>query len=216
MLPAMTRPLAPHLLDRSARRPALQPATGAVPGQRLLGDLALARGRVHEFCGPARRTLALTLARGMTGPVFWIAPAWMPDRLNPEGVLSFIDPGRLVFVTPRRAEDLLWSMEEVLRAGAVPLVVADLPAPPALTPVRRLQLAAETGAAEGRLIPLGVLLTPGRGGAAGTESRWEMIPRHTGTDRADLSWHLHRRRARTAPEAGWTVRRGADGLHLAP
>jgi protein ImuA len=131
-------------------------------------------------------------------------------------VLSFIDPGRLVFVTPRRAEDLLWSMEEVLRAGAVPLVVADLPAPPALTPVRRLQLAAETGAAEGRLIPLGILLAPGPGGAAGTESRWEMTPRHTGTDHAGLSWHLHRRRARTAPEAAWTVDRGADGLHLAP
>jgi protein ImuA len=212
MLPVMTRPIAPHLLDRSARRP----AAGAVQGQRLLGDLTLAPGRVHEFCGPARRTLALTLARAMTGPVFWIAPAWMPGRPNPEGVLSFIDPGRLVFVTPRRAEDLLWSMEEVLRAGAVPLVVADLPAPPALTPVRRLQLAAETGAAEGRLVPLGVLLTPGPGGAAGAESRWEMAPRHTDTSRAGMAWQLHRRRARAAPEASWTARWCADGLQLAP
>jgi protein ImuA len=208
----MTRHIAPHLLDRSAR----PSASGAAPGQRLLGDMTLARGRVHEFCGPARRTLALTLARAMTGPVFWIAPGWNAERLNPEGVLSFIDPGRLVFVTPRRAEDLLWSMEEVLRAGVIPLVVADLPAPPALTPVRRLQLAAETGTAEGLSVPLGLLLTPGRGGAAGTESRWEMIPRHTGPARAGLAWELHRRRARTAPEAAWTVHRGKDGLELAP
>jgi protein ImuA len=207
----MTHHITPHLLERSARRPAGQ----TVPGQMLLGDLTLAPGRVHEFCGPARRSLALTLARAMTGPVFWIVPRWTPDRLNPEGVLSFIDPGRLVFVTPRRAEDLLWSMEEVLRAGVIPLVVADLPAPPALTPVRRLQLAAESGAAEGRLVPLGLLLTPGRGGAAGAESRWEMTPRHTGPTRPGLAWELHRRRARSAPEAAWTVRRGKDGLQLA-
>lgn len=208
----MTRHIAPHLLDRSAR----PPAGSAAQGQRLLGDLTLAPGRVHEFCGPARRTLALTLARAMTGPVFWIAPGWSAERLNPEGVLSFTDPGRLVFVTPRRAEDLLWSMEEVLRAGVIPLVVADLPAPPALTPVRRLQLAAESGAAEGRLVPLGLLLTPGRGGAAGAESRWEMVPRHTGPTRPGLAWDLHRRRARTAPEAAWRVRRDKDGLQLAP
>ena len=216
----MARHIAPHLLERSARHPAGCPASKTVQGHTLLGDLTLAPGRVHEFCGPARRSLALTLARGVArrvaGPVFWIAPRWTPDRLNPEGVLSFIDPGRLVFVTPRRAEDLLWSMEEVLRAGVIPLVVADLPAPPALTPVRRLQLAAESGAAEGRLVPMGLLLTPGRGGAAGAESRWEMTPRHTGTTRADMAWELHRRRARTAPEAAWTVRRGKDGLELAP
>jgi protein ImuA len=208
----MSRPAAPHLLERSARHPAAPPIAPA--GQALLGDLTLAPGRVHEFCGTARRTLALTLARRMTGPVFWIAPGWSADRLNPEGVLSFLDPGRLIFVTPRRAEDLLWSMEEVLRAGAVPLVVGDLPAPPALTPVRRLQLAAETGAAEGRLVPLGLILTPGRGGAAGAESRWECLPRHAGTARAERGWTLHRRRARTAPEADWTLRWGEDGLQM--
>ncbi|MGI1663550.1 ImuA family protein [Palleronia sp. KMU-117] len=208
----MPRHAAPHLVERSARHPAV----AAAPAQRLLGALTLAPGRVHEFCGPARRTLALALARATTGPVVWIAPAWTPDRLNPEGVLSFLDPGRLLLVSPRRAEDLLWSMEETLRAGAVPLVVADLPAPPALTPVRRLQLAAETGAAEGGLVPLGLLLTPGRGGAAGAESRWEIRPRHQGTTRAARAWALYRRRARTAPEADWTLCWGADGLQLAP
>jgi protein ImuA len=42
------------------------------------------------------------------------------------GVREEIDPGRLIFVDPTRPEDILWSMEEALRTGIVPLVVADL------------------------------------------------------------------------------------------
>lgn len=197
---------AAQLLTRSAHRPA------AAHGVAFLADLTLTTARVHEFCGRARRTLALNLAGAMTGPVFWIAPGWASDRLNAAAMTGFANPGRFTFVTPKRAEDVLWSMEEILRSGAVPLVVADLPAPPALTPVRRLHLAAETGATEGRVAPLGLLLTPGAGGASGIESRWEMTPQHgpDGTER----WRLSRRRARTAPMKDWTVTRTARGLTL--
>jgi protein ImuA len=193
----MTSPL----LNREKNRPALP----------FLDDLALPLARAHEICGNARRLLALLIAMRTRGPVFWIAPAWQADRLNPEAVMRLIDPGRVTFLEPVRAEDLLWTMEEVLRSGAVPLVVADIPGPPGLTSVRRLHLAAETGAAERGTWPLGLLLTPGQGGAQGVETRWSLAARHEPGARA---WRLDRLRARTAPQKSWrmTPRDGAFRL----
>jgi protein ImuA len=196
----MTEALSVHLLSRNGHRPS--------PGVPFLRDLALASARVHEVCGAARRTFALALAGAMEGPVLWIAPGWATERLNPEGMLQLADPARFLFVNVRRGEDLLWSMEEALRSGAVPLVVADLPDAPGLTPVRRLQLAAETGAAEGACRPLGLLLTPG-GAAPGVETRWSLAPRHEGT--RTEGWEMRRLRARTLPEAAWAVTTGPDG-----
>lgn len=188
---------APHLLTRHSHRARMD------DGVRFLGELSLAPARVHEACGAARHTFALIVAAALRGPVMWIVPGWRPERLHGEGILRFVDPSRFLFVTPKRDEDVLWSMEEALRAGCVALVVADLPGPPGLTPVRRLHLAAETGAAEGSVRPLGLLLTPGGGGASGVETRWEMTPRHGAA--GARGWALHRRRARMAPEKGWQV-----------
>ena len=199
---------AAHLLTRHSHR-----KRGAPP-VTFLGDLALQPARVHEVCGTARRRLALKIAGALQGPVMWIRPAWMPGRLNPDGFLGLADPARVLFVSPKRPEDLLWSMEEALRSGILPLVVADLPDPPGLTAVRRLHLAAETGAEEGRVAPLGLILTPGDGGAPGVETRWSLMPAHGegGTE----GWRLERRRARMEPEKHWQVAGGKTGMHLAP
>jgi protein ImuA len=172
-------------------------------------EIALMQGRVHEASGPARRTFALWLAARTTGPVIWIAPSWSTERLNADGICPWIDPARLILVTPRRVEDLLWTMEEVLRVGAVALAVVDLPDLPGLTPVRRMHLAAESGGRTGAHLPLGLLLTPGEGGAAGVETRWHLRARHR--DGID-GWRLDRVRARTAPHKSWSIGRPhADG-----
>ncbi len=198
-------PMSAHhqLLQRGS--PRATPGLPLLPdgGRHGLGD-GLACGRVHEACGPARHRLALWLAAQTTGPVIWIAPDWSADRLNPCGMMPFIDPARLILVHPKRAEDLLWSMEEVLRSGAVRLAVADLPGLPGLTAVRRMHLAAETGGKTAGTAPLGLLLTPGTGGAQGVESRWHLAPDHKGEAGA---WTLQRLRARTAPQKAWRVER---------
>ncbi|SPF78231.1 hypothetical protein PRI8871_00824 [Pseudoprimorskyibacter insulae] len=173
--------------------------------------MALALGRVHEFCGRARRTLAVLAAGRVQGPVFWIAPSWGADPLNPDGMREFAPPQNVTFLAPNRPEDLLWCMEECLRSGAVGLVVADLPGPPALTPVRRLHLAAESGCQAGPQLPLGLLLTPGHGGAQGVESRWQLEPAHRPGTRA---WGLSRLRARTDPAKVWRMQPGKTGLEL--
>lgn len=195
------------LLTRQSHR---QKTPRALP---IMGDLALPLARVHEICGAARRTLAVMIAARTTGPVFWIAPGWGTERLNPEAALRFLDPGRITYLEPKRPEDLLWTMEEVLRSGAVGLAVADIPAPPALTPVRRLHLAAETGAAEGAHRPIGLILTPGPGGAQGVETRWRMDPAHQNRLRR---WTLSRLRARTRPPRDWTIAQDRPGAPLSP
>ncbi len=197
---------AAHLLNRHTHR------RRGMSALTFLGDLTLERARVHEMCGASRRVLALTVAGALSGPVMWIRPAWTPGRLNPDGMHRFADPSRLIFVAANRPEDLLWTMEEALRAGVLALVVADLPGPPGLTAVRRLHLAAETGAGTSETAPLGLLLTPEKGGAPGVETRWSFSPDH-GEGGAE-AWHLDRLRARTEPEKRWRVTGGKSGPTL--
>jgi protein ImuA len=194
----MTIPLHPALLTRAPQRDR--------PTLSLGDDIRLTLARLHEACGPARRSFALWLAgavqRQTPGPVIWIAPRHLPDRPNPDGMVGLARPENLLHLSPQRPEDLLWCMEECLRSGAAPLVVADLPAAPGLTPVRRLHLAAETGAAEGGCPPLGLILTPDTGGAQGVDTRWHMAPAHT-PDRQ--GWTLRRLRARQDPPRDWQL-----------
>lgn len=193
--------LAQHpLLSRKPARPA--PHVAFLPEAP---DVSMICGRLHEACGTARRTLALWVASQMQGPVLWITPGWAREELHTGGMTDWVDPGRFLFVRALRAEDVLWSMEEALRSGAVPLVVADVPGLPGLTAVRRMHLAAEAGSAAMGRPPLGLLLTPDQGGAQGVESRWHLQPDHGTTELGQ--WRLSRLRARTAPQATWRVAR---------
>jgi protein ImuA len=174
-----------------------------VPGS----GIALARGRVHEICGPARRSMAAFVMGRTEGPVLWLMPGWQAERPNPPGLAALADPGRMILALPRRPEDILWGMEEALRSGVVPLVIAEVPTPPGLTPMRRLQLATQAGVGQaGGGQALGLVLTPADGGAAGAETRWHIRQTPGGT------WRLDLRRGRGVLPAAWTLSRGSQGL----
>ncbi|WP_261397235.1 hypothetical protein [Leisingera aquaemixtae] len=209
-----------HLLTRRSHKPR--------PALPLMEGIALEQARVHEACGPARHSFALWLAAAAQaaapGSVLWLSAAQGGPRLNPGGMAEFASPARFLFVQAARTEDLLWSMEEALRSGAAPLVVAELAEPPAMTPVRRLHLAAEAGGRFGPA-PLGLLLTPGTGGAQGIESRWHLAPAHAprpggspppARDRPGFPgcWTLQRLRARTLPPRSWQITRTGPGSPL--
>lgn len=195
----------------------LQAAPRPCDLQPLAGDLTLRRGRLHEICGPSRLRLAAGVMARSTGPVVWIRPGWEGGRLNAAGLQPLADPARLILVRADRDEAALWAAEEALRAGVVPLVVVETAAPPGLTPVRRLHLAAGAGAGaahrDGGAAPLGLILTAGQGGAPGVESRWHLAPAPSPAllwaDTA--SWTLTRLRARLAPPARWQLRRTDSG-----
>jgi protein ImuA len=186
--------MASALLSRRPHRPP--------PALTLWEEVALPLNRVHEICGPARRTLALRLAARAGAPLIWIAPGRGADMPDACGMAALMDPGEVLFVTAARPADLLWTMEEALKSGAAPVVVAELAEPPGMTPVRRLHLAAEAGAETGLSMPLGLLLTPGTGGAPGIETRWHCAPAHApGRD----AWRLERLRARMLPPKVWRL-----------
>lgn len=183
-----------------SRRPHAPP-----PGLTLWGEITLPLSRTHEICGQARRTLALHIAAQAGGPVIWITRRHSPDQLNPCGMTGILSPGEVIFAATDRPEDSLWAMEESLRSGAVPVVVADLAEPPGMTPVRRLHLAAEAGAGMGLCRPIGLLLTPGTGGAPGIETRLSCDPAHAP---GQTAWRIERLRARMMPPKTWRLEEG--------
>ena len=179
------------------------------------------RDWLQQQLAGSRVALAVMLMAECAGTVIWVCPGWQAERLFPDGLAGFVDPARLIFARARRPEDILWTLEEVLRSGAAPLVVAEVTSPPALTPVRRMNLAAEAGMEAARLAgrpaPLGLMLVPGDGGAAGAESRWRRAPMPSGSallEECGPVWRLERERARGAAPAVWRLSRGAQGAVL--
>ena len=151
-------------------------------------------GRCHEATGAGRRGFAAMLARGFRGPVVWIAPPWR-EGLAPQGVAAFFDPARLVVVRPDSDRDVWWAMEEALRSGAAPLVVAEVERPADLTQSRRLQLAAEAGPATG------ICLFTGRPAANAAETRWRITPLPGAGSRQDWTCLKNKR----GPTGSWQV-----------
>ena len=169
--------------------------------------------RVHEAEGPAAPVFALVQAARRKGPVLWVQEDWQAERLNPQGVLPFLDPARLLLAQTRSQTDSLAVAEEALRDGAVPLVVVVATRALDLREGRRLQLAAGAGGGVGLcLIPQGLgsnaaetrwHCTPVLDLADSTRMRWEIIKNKTGTTGAwDVRWNPQANRLDLVSPAG--------------
>src|SRR6266478_8149553 len=119
---------------------------GVLPGG------GLARGALHEILGlggdEEDGVLAAAFAAGIIarlmaegdGMGLWCLPR--PDLYGPGLAAHGLDPGRLVLVRALRDDEILWAMEEGLRAPGIAAVVGEVGTLPAVAS-RRLQLAAE-------------------------------------------------------------------------
>jgi protein ImuA len=137
-------------IERPARHGVLPFGVAAIDCALPGGGLAL--GAVHEIMGQdgdeedgaaAAGFAAAILARLGGGPVLWCRRR--PDLYGPGLMMHGLDPARLVLVTAPRDDEILWAVEEGLRAGpaaGLAAVVGELGRLP-MVAGRRLQLAAE-------------------------------------------------------------------------
>ena len=153
--------------------------------------------RVHEAEGRGRRAFALLQAVRHPGPLVWILPAHVPELPMLRGLPRDVGE-RLHVFRPSGETDLLWCIEEALRAAPVGLVIAEPEKPLSLTAGRRLQLAAEAGRTTG------IMLIRGDAGSNATETRWNCEPLPgTSPDSTLHRWTLNKNKKGTL--GIWTV-----------
>lgn len=199
-------------------------STGIAPVDASLPGRGLALAAVHELQGPAASGFALhLLAAGLSEDdcILWCVPEGRRDHLYGPGLWQRgIDPRRLVVAVCRDREEMLWTVEEALKSGAVAAVVAQMEKdqwrggrasgkPVDLTASRRLQLAAEAGGG------LGLILSEGGDAlgpsAAATRWRIEPAPMDNPLDRACWAVSLLRLRGGAVPDKGWRIRLDREG-----
>ena len=131
--------------------------------------LDLMPARVHESQGRDRRAFALFHAARTPGALVWVTPAHLPELPLLAGLPRGVSE-RLHLFRPTSETDLLWVVEEALRAPPVSLVIAEPQQVLSLTAGRRLQLAAEAGQTRG------LMLIREDAGSNATETRWACEP----------------------------------------
>lgn len=187
----------------------------ALPG----GGLAL--GAVHEVAGAAADGFAAMLAGRLGGGVLWCVSASSRVVLHGPGLAAFgLDSASLVIVRCGSWRDMLWAMEEGLRAPGLALAIGEPDRAVGLTASRRLQLAAEASGVTGLILRPGG--KPGALAPSAAFSRWRVEPapaaESTGTLPPVARWRFELLRCRGSLAAGrcWTVEwcDAADSLAL--
>ena len=138
------------------------------------------------------------MAAVTSGQTLWIREAWLPDMLNPVGLMPYLDPAQLLIARPKDQTDTLAVAEEALRDGAIPFVVIEITRPLNLREGRRLQLAAQAGGTTG------LCLIPEGAGSNAAETRWHCTPVFDAQDSTRQCWSLIKNKSGTI--GAWHVR----------
>jgi protein ImuA len=178
----------------------------------------LARSPTSPSPSLTRRIPSLSAPRGgegwEVGVVLWCLPR--PDLHGPGLAVNGLDPARLVLVRTSRDAEILWAMEEGLRAPGIAAVVGEVGTLPPVAS-RRLQLAAQRSG-----ITAFLLRRWRDGGQAAREralpnaavTRWRIaaLPSRAATGEPGVGqpqWRVELLRCRGGEPAYWEVE-GAD------
>jgi protein ImuA len=127
-------------------------------------------------------------------------------RLYGQGLSEFgVDPQRLILIEARNDKDVLWALEETLRAEAIPAAVAGaVEADLDLTVSRRLNLAATL-----HNTPLFLTRPADAAGANAAATRWRIAAAPAARDRfgavSRVRWHASLERCRNGRSGEWFV-----------
>ncbi len=181
--------------------------TFGVPAiDRALPWGGLKRGGLHEIGGTGSAGFQAALLRraaGTDGPVLWCRHARSERETGlpyGPGLAAFgLSAAQFVFVRADKATDVLWAMEEGLRAGGLAAVIGDGVAAD-FTSTRRLQLAAEATATPAFML----LPSSGTGKAeplSAALTRWRVRTVPGGA----LRWAVELTRCRGGAPGNWDV-----------
>ena len=189
----------------------------ALPG----GNLPLAA--IHEFMsagandGAAAAGFMFGLLNSVMadqGYALWITKSRI---LFPHGIASFgIDPDRIIFITVRRDQEVLWVMEEALRCKSLTAAIAEI-SDTDLTATRRLQLATEASGVTGFLLRQ----NPRNTGTSACTTRWRVQAApsiaHDGLPGVGHPcWQVELVKARSGQPGSWTVEWRNGGFREVP
>ncbi len=228
-LEALRQVVAVEHRQSSLAQPRLPFGIAEVDGRLAGGGLAC--GLLHEVSASKHRdrpatlgfvcalmAMALRLRPGQA--VFVASRRSLPfGALYARGLAELgVDPGRLLVVETRNDRDVLWALEEALRAGAAPAVVAGaVEMALDLTMSRRLNIAATVGGT-----PLFLSRPAGGIGASNASAtRWRIASAPAARDRfgafARYRWRASLERCRNGRTGEWLIEwcHVAHRFHLA-
>ncbi|MCF4097149.1 ImuA family protein [Maritalea mediterranea] len=142
-------------------------------------------------------------------PILWCVPQYEVremGHLYGAGLTTFdLDPGQFIFVTPKSAQDTLWTLEEAANSKSFAAIVGHVE-DPSFTQTRRLSLACQKG-----LTPLFLHRPHDCQGTSAAFSRWRIESQPSARNPLDQrapgtrKIKAHLVRARTGQTGSWSL-----------